>query len=223
MGPGGGRGFGGMHSGKVVVGEPYSAQVTDTSVKTLPDGNTIQHTMTGFVARDSQGRTYTQETITGLWGQSGSRTMTFISDPVAGYVYSLNSQTKTATRRAIHVRSSDESWSRTKRANPNAVSADLGTQSIAGVMAEGKKTTRTIPAGAMGNAQPIVSTSEVWTAPDLNVVVSAVRTDPREGTSTYTLSNLQHAEPAATLFQVPAGYTIKDVSSSQRGGAVPAQ
>lgn len=218
MGPGGGRGFGAFHSGKVIAGEPYSAQVTNTSVKTLTDGNTIQHTTTGFVARDSAGRTYTQETITGLWGQSGTKTMTFISDPVAGFVYSLNPQTKTATRRAIHVRSGEQG-PQTRPANPNVVTAALGTQSVAGVMAEGKKTTRTVPAGAMGNTQPIVSTSEVWTAPNLSVVVSAVRTDPREGTSTYTLSNLQQAEPAATLFQVPSDYTVKDVASPQRGGA----
>ena len=93
----------GFHSGKVITGAPYSADVNNASVKTLPDGNTIQRTTTGKVARDSQGRTYTQETMTGLWGQSGSKTVTFISDPVAGYVYTLNAETKTATRRALHV------------------------------------------------------------------------------------------------------------------------
>ncbi len=217
MSPGGLRGFGGMRSGKVVTGEPYSAQMTATSVKTLGDGNTIQRTTTGFVARDSEGRTYTQETSTGLWGQSGPKTMTFIFDPGAGYVYSLNAETKTAFRRPIRAQS-EKLVPEVRPTNPNVATIELGMQSIAGVMAEGRRRVHTIPAGEVGNAQPIVSTSEVWTAPDLKVVVSAVRTDPREGKSTYTLSNLQHAEPAASLFQVPSDYTIKDAIVDLRGG-----
>ena len=39
-------------------------------------------------------------------------------------------------------------------ANPNVATTDLGTQVVNGVNAQGKSTTRTIPAGAMGNAQP---------------------------------------------------------------------
>ena len=34
--------------------------------------------------------------------------------------------------------------------------------------------------------------------------------DPRMGDTTYTLSNVDRSEPAASLFQVPADYTIKD-------------
>ena len=83
-GPEGRREFG-FHSGKVVTGEPYSADFSNSSVQTLAGGNTIQRTTTGHVARDSDGRTYSQEVLTGLWGQSGSKTVTFISDPVAGY------------------------------------------------------------------------------------------------------------------------------------------
>jgi hypothetical protein len=218
-GPEGRHAFG-FHSGKVITSEPYSADLSNASVQTLAGGNTIQRTTTGHVARDSEGRTYSQEVMTGLWGQSGTRTVTFISDPVAGYAYTLNAETKTATRRALHVPQGDNTTHFSSRpANPNAVTADLGTQMVGGVSAVGKKVTHTIPAGAMGNAQPIVSTSQVWTSPDLQVVVSATRTDPREGNSTYTLTNIQRAEPAASLFQVPADYTVKDAPSFGRAGA----
>jgi hypothetical protein len=81
---------------------------------------------------------------------------------------------------------------------------------LSGVTAQGKSMTRTIAAGSMGNAQPIVSTSEVWTSPDLQLVVLAKRTDPRLGQSTYSLQNIQRAEPATTLFQVPSDYAVKD-------------
>lgn len=221
MGPRGPRGpheFG-SHMGKVVTGAPYKADVANTSVRTLADGNTIQRTTTGVVARDSQGRTYSSETITGMFGQSGTRTITFISDPVAGYVYTLNAETKTATRRPLHTHAGANgtgAWSahtETRPADPNVVTNTLSAQMVNGVNAEGKTVTHTIPAGAMGNEKPIVSTTETWYSPELQVVVSSKRVDPREGTSTYALTNIQRTEPPASLFQVPSDYTIKDASS----------
>lgn len=222
MGPGHGGGRGqhdfGMHAGKVVTGAPYSAEVSNTSVKMLQDGNSIQHSMTGHVARDRQGRTYSEETMTGMWGKNGSKTVTFISDPIAGYVYSLDAETKTATRRALHQRSGEHADAEAKPVNPNVATTELGTQVMNGVNVAGKKVTHTVPAGEMGNSLPIVSTNETWFSSDLQVAVSATRSDPREGKSTYLLNNIQRTEPAATLFQVPADYTMKDAPSFRRGG-----
>src|SRR5579875_1927299 len=92
FGPGAGPGLGpgfGPHFGKVVTGEPYSATVTNQRNETLQDGNTVQQTTTTQVARDSQGRTYEQTTLTGgpLGAQNGPKTLVFLSDPVAGYSY----------------------------------------------------------------------------------------------------------------------------------------
>ena len=225
MGPGhfGLGGFG--PRAKVVVGVPYSADVSNQSVQTLPDGNTISHRVSGHVARDSQGRTYSQETITGgPLGQNGPVTMTFISDPVAGYVYSLNSSTKIATRRVLKTPPSGTSPDSNSKGfagrghfgpqdSADVAASDLGTQNIGGVNAQGKRTTRTIAAGAMGNAQPITSTSETWYSPDLQVPVLAKRSDPRMGQSTYALTNVQRAEPSASLFQVPSDYTVQDAAN----------
>jgi hypothetical protein len=214
-----------MHLGKVITGAPYSATVTNTLVKTLADGNTIQRTTTGIVARDSQGRTYSQETITLLGGQGGTRTVTFISDPVAGYSYMLDEKNKTAIRRALHtnkagggadnaeVAGGHDSARAARPANPNVVAEDLPAQVMNGVNAVGKRMTRTIPAGQMGNEKPIVTTSEVWKSPDLQVDVYSKRTDPQQGTSTYALTNITRAEPTSVSFAVPAGYTVKDAPS----------
>ena len=224
-------GFGrGMH-GKVVTGAPYTATATDTFTQTLANGTTIQRTTTATVARDSAGRTYEQQTINaGPLAANGPVTVTFITDPVAGYAYVLNPNTKTAIRRALHTPSNSSSASSTSTsaattrsqhaANANVVQADLGTQVMNGVNVTGKHSTHTIPAGTMGNSQAIVSTGEVWTSPDLHVVVSATRTDPRTGTSVYALTNIQQQEPAATLFQVPSDYTIQDAKQG-RGNWTP--
>jgi hypothetical protein len=87
---------------------------------------------------------------------------------------------------------------------------DLGTQTMEGVMVTGVRTTRTIPAGQMGNEKPITIVSEVWTSPELKVVVSSKRSDPRMGEQTFQLTNIVRAEPDAALFTVPADFKIVD-------------
>ena len=212
----GGPGHHEFGSHKVVKGAPNSATVTNTIIEHLTDGNTIQRTTTGQVARDSQGRTYEQETITGgPLAQQGPKTLTFISDPVAGYTYVLDADKKIAFRRLFHPSDKPAPAGPEAAGHPHAGSAtvtesDLGTDSSAGVAAQGKTLTHTIPAGAIGNAQPITSTIQRWYSPDLQIVVKSVRNDPRFGQSTYSLSNIVTKEPDPSLFQVPAGYQVQD-------------
>jgi hypothetical protein len=59
---------------------------------------------------------------------------------------------------------------------------------------------------------------ERWYSPDLQVLVKSTRTDPRFGTTTYTLSNIQRTEPAATLFTVPSDYTVQQGGPGGRRG-----
>jgi len=84
----------------------------------------------------------------------------------------------------------------------------LGTQMIEGVSAEGTRTTVTIPAGQIGNDLPIVTVTERWYSPELQVTVMSKRTDPRTGTTTYKLTNISRSEPSPTLFEVPADYKV---------------
>lgn len=92
----------------------------------------------------------------------------------------------------------------------NVNKTDLGTQTIEGVTAQGTRITRTLPAGEVGNEQPLVITSETWYSPDLKVVVMSKTSDPRMGETTYRLIDIQRAEPPASLFEVPEDYTIQD-------------
>ena len=92
----------------------------------------------------------------------------------------------------------------------NAVKEDLGKQTIEGVEAEGTRTTITIPAGEIGNDRAIEIVSERWYSPELQQVVMTRHRDPRTGETTYKLTNINRAEPSKALFEVPAGYTIKE-------------
>src|SRR6185437_14333917 len=78
----------------------------------------------------------------------------------------------------------------------------LRVQTMNGLQAQGKRVTRTIPAGQIGNAEPIVIVSEVWYSPDLQVVISSTQKDPRFGETDYQLTGINRAEPDASLFQV---------------------
>jgi hypothetical protein len=90
-----------------------------------------------------------------------------------------------------------------------ATKEDLGQQVIEGVTARGTRTTTVIPAGAIGNELPITVTSEEWLSPDLKVLVMTKHADPRSGETTYRLTGITRSEPDPSLFELPAGMTIK--------------
>jgi hypothetical protein len=89
-------------------------------------------------------------------------------------------------------------------------SEKLEPRTFDGVKAEGTRTTTTIPAGELGNEQPIQIVSERWYSPELQVVVMTRHSDPRTGETTYRLTNIARTEPAPALFQVPSDYTLKE-------------
>jgi hypothetical protein len=94
----------------------------------------------------------------------------------------------------------------TKGVQPKTES--LGTKMIEGVQVTGTRSTSTIPAGTIGNDQDLNIIRETWYSADLKLVVQSTQSDPRFGVTTYTLKNIQQGSPDATLFQVPANYTI---------------
>jgi hypothetical protein len=87
----------------------------------------------------------------------------------------------------------------------------LGKQTIEGVEAEGTRNVTTIPAGEIGNERPIEIVFERWYSPELQTVIMTRHIDPRFGETSYRLTNISRDEPARSLFEVPAGYTIKEV------------
>jgi hypothetical protein len=83
-------------------------------------------------------------------------------------------------------------------------------KTIEGLPVECTPARTVLPAGFVGNEQPITITSENCSSPDLKVLVLTHHVDPRTGETTYRLSNVVRAEPDPSLFVVPPGYTVKD-------------
>jgi hypothetical protein len=272
--------------GKVVKGAPYSAEAITDTTQTLGDGNRIVNRMTSTLYRDSEGRTRREQTLKAIGNFSGDPIQTiFISDPVAGVTYALDSSThvahksmplkidpgffppgvgpgtpgagvvappgvskfeyKVENKRMVKpdgappapgvgpdqvvVRTEGSSgisyvFRRQMDDEKNQVKESLGTQLIEGVAAEGTRVTVTIPAGEIGNERPIEIVSERWYSPELQMVVMSKHSDPRSGETTYRLTNINRAEPAKSLFEVPAGFTISEgLPGLLKQGPVPAK
>ena len=226
---------------------PYTATKKTTLVQKLADGTTITRVTTETEARDSQGRTMHQQSMTGLPGRNV--THTDVMDPSTRTTTMWMSTGKEATRTHMPdpqrmqtpsgsmgngtdagvgsgvmggvVTSSSVVASVTgsvgvgmdgvdPNLRPARKTEKLGGKTIAGIYAEGVRMTITYPIGFMGNDRPIVNVREIWTSPDLRLVVLNTDDDPRSGLRTIELTNLDRAEPDPALFQVPEGYTIKD-------------
>jgi hypothetical protein len=95
------------------------------------------------------------------------------------------------------------------RKQPGKVES-LGTQNIEGVVADGTRTTTTIPAGQIGNERDINIVSESWYSKELGMVVMSKHSDPRTGDSTYKLTNISRSEPSRAMFEIPGDYTVTD-------------
>jgi hypothetical protein len=214
---------------KTVTGAPFSASFSTESTETLADGNQIKHTSTGSIARDAQGRTRRDMTWPAFGpmavaGQAAPPHVTFVNDPVAGTRYILEADTKTARQmppppdKAEFTRKGHAGGrgAGADAADKEAVITSLGTQTIGGVAAEGTRYTRTIPAGQIGNVKPIVIVTERWYSADLQMVVMTKRSDPRSGDTVFQMISIARTEPAASLFQVPADYTVAQATPHVR-------
>jgi hypothetical protein len=214
-------GFEEMHPGKVVAGAPYSAVSVTETTQTLADGTTIDRKIQANIFRDGQGRVRRETTlpvIGPLVASGKSNSFVMIHDPVAGTAFILHPDTKIADqlpaagggkKKSGALKDKFEAHIQQEIANGSVKKEDLGTQTIIGVAAQGTRYTHTIPTGEIGNSKPIITVTERWYSADLQVVVKSTRTDPRFGTTTYTLTNIQRQEPSATLFAVPPDYTVR--------------
>jgi hypothetical protein len=208
---------------RLVTGAPYSALGTSQTVTTLPDGNRIVRENTIRLWRDSDGRTRSEFSLSSIGGPRPlelNTTVTVIDDPEVRERYMLQPAGRVAVTVPIvpcRVSGGLEPDLSVGPPRPPGlhmrVSAPvkLGMRKVGGETAAGSRVEATIPAGAIGNEQPITMSAEQWYGKDLQVVVEATYRDPRTGETRYKLSDIQRAEPDAKLFRVPDNYTKQPV------------
>jgi hypothetical protein len=207
-----------------VTGKPFSATAKSRLVHTLEDGTHIDQTTMTVMYRDAQGRTR---------NETDNRIQ--IMDPVAHHEITLDPETHRAVQAYVeggaYVPGKEEldphpagirkgqaykslgplppGATARKRQESAPVVDDLGLKTVNGVFAHGVRTTLTIPAGFIGNDRDVKVVNETWTSEDLHMLIKSINSDPRFGTSTYELTNIVQAAPSADLFQIPAGYSVK--------------
>jgi hypothetical protein len=213
---------------------PKSHAFIQRTVKTtfeqrLADGNFIHGTTTVHEARDAAGRTR-QENAQGCErgedGQMHTRLSVNIYDPVtkATFYWQVDNTSpkvvhlmhpqaivpKKLTPEEMAEQQNRMKLIQSRQPREEMKSEQLGTRSINGVLAEGFRTTRMIPAGEEGNELPIVTFNENWTSHDLGLQVLTITDDPRSGKTTTELQDINLSEPDATLFEPPPGYKIEE-------------
>ena len=234
-------GFGPPHPvGPTVTGAPYSGEEVTESVHMLTDGTRITQKMAGRkVWRDSEGRTRTERPLGVGPNQHSMPVIVEITDPVAGFKYTLDPQKKIAHRQAIPPMPSRAfnnagggvafggggggragsmggmiAAPQIAQANapvmPRFANEKIGTQTIDGVLVEGTRSTVTYPVGAMGNDREFSATTERWMSPDLQIQILSKTNDPRSGENTFRIENLSRTPPDPMLFVVPSDYTTVD-------------
>jgi hypothetical protein len=233
----------GVMFGEVVKGAPFTAQRTEESTQTLGDGTHINHKSSISYARDSAGRVRREddEWITIYDPVANVSYRLNKKNHTGNKVELLRGEAKIKLDEINQERAdqlkvqSEKALAEDKARQENAVvisdqGADgrvysfrkdgneeaLGSQVVNGVMADGMRTTYTIPAGDFGNDRPITSTTESWYSPDLHLTVMYKHSDPREGDVVTQYTGIKRAEPDPSLFQMPAGYTLNQNQERRR-------
>ena len=210
-----------LHSllAKPVVGQPYSAVQVHTTKRQLADGTNITHSGHHFVARDASGRVRVEMRLAEATDSKAETILVFVADPEARTVTTWMTGSK-VNKLATVAKMKDEK-STTKpvptpvhqdtRPQPIVTTEDLGYDTLQGVSVSVAKTTTIVPAGRSGNDAPITKTHELWTSPDMKLVLKEQWEDPRSGERTLSLEKFSRAAPDPGLFHPPADYKVQDV------------
>jgi len=208
--------------GRVVKNAPYSADLVTETVQVLADGNRIRQSLQVKVYRDSEGRTRREQSVNlnGLGSNSNMPQLVFINDPVSGVNYALNATDRTGTkttrtpgggRMGMGLGMGKNGGARRGAASDQNLKTEaLGRQTMEGVPVDGRRVTMTVPAGQMGNDQPLQIVTETWFSPDLQTVVLSKRSDPRSGETVTRMTNISRSEPPRALFEPPSDYKLTE-------------
>ena len=211
-------------------GVPYTATARVTLEKKQDDGTMARNVSRLLIARDSKGKTRYEESH-GCWRDKDGRTFddvfVTIGDPVARTF--LNWGLGPNAQKAIQpshqpeafpdpqllLQGWDYDYVQTAPGQPtrNFQGESIGSKVIHGIEVKGRRITITTPPGEQGNTQPIVVVHDMWISTTLGIEMAGLTDDPERGHTEMELENFTLGEPDPSLFQVPAGYTVKDQST----------
>jgi hypothetical protein len=176
------------------------------SEQKLPDGTTDVKRTEALIARDSQGRIRNERRML--------VTESFRGTPALLSVHIFDPVTRISS---LYIPGSGIVRQRTLPPQPPGQptypgAEDLGYTNLNGMQAKGVRVTRTIPAQFSSTGKPVQITDEFWYSEDLHMNILERHLDPRSGEQTVAILSIQREEPLASLFEMPAGYKIVDMT-----------
>jgi hypothetical protein len=201
-----------------IAGAPFSATVVIESQREDPEGYIEVRRTVNLIARDSNGRTHneTRRLMPEYFHGSPQLLTVRLFDP--------QTRIRTVYDPAIHIASQQIIPEQPKAAdlrNPEVHIADLGLSTLNGLPAKGTRRTFTLSRKASGVGERVEIEDEEWYSEDLQINLLVRHSDPRIGTQTIGVSNLKREEPPASVFEVPAGYKIVNLTPSSEPPNAP--
>jgi hypothetical protein len=225
--------FGTVNFNGVVThkGKPFQAKEVTTIVTTASDGMRTTKVTKANLFRDSNGRVRVERFYDGtddppetvpsdvsisdncgrnfsLWPSSHRATVTIIeSKMVSNIPFCKDPEPDNPPNPGIK-----GTWE------------DLGSRMVGGVEARGQRTTFYNSAEAKQSGAPAISVHESWCSRDLETPLGFSDVDLKTGTEiTLVIRDVREVESDATLFQIPAGYTITQGDKSVVTPKAPAK
>jgi hypothetical protein len=200
---------------------PFSSTLATEWARPMADGGTYTVANERHIARDSAGRIYEERWLLVPKGSDLKSAMNFIqiADPNNHTLYTCSTFKKICDLTQYRPPQSAAFEGEESAAQPSQTKDDshtvenLGMKTLLGVDTVGTRQTTTINSG-VGNDRPIQILLEFWHSPRLGFNLLSIRSDPRIGTQTFTITELNAADPDPQLFAVPEGYQVVDQQTS---------
>lgn len=231
-----------IHTARAAQVAPYTAHLTRTVNRVMPDGSSVNAVSTLVLARDRQGRIY-EKTEHGSF---------FVQDPVKHQTLTWDSNRQVATlgqwpywsgRKGCWADehgqnqssfASDDDWHKIpaspgdakletigtmavsvdKRVKARFVTENLGQKEINGLTAYGMRWSMT-PLEPVAPTDLQASTTELWKSSELDLTLLDVTSGPKYGSDRKELSDLQRGDPDPALFKPPQDYKVETVTYHQ--------
>ena len=198
---------------------PFSATVSIESRHTRNDGKVTTLTSQAMIARDSLGRirserhAFVPETFQG----ASPLLNVLLFDPATHLSTALDPDSHSARRKMI----ATPKWA---DAQPNESVEDLGVTMLSGIQAKGTRLKRAVQhIQKPGSREPSAVVREFWYSDELKMnILEKFDNGLGDGRSLAVLA-IQRQKPENSLFEVPSGYAVVDVTSptSKIPGSTP--
>ena len=196
---------------------PFSGTVRVERTDIQRNGNTLQLWSEREIARDNEGRIYNE------YRPFVPTTTKTVPDAIVIHLYDPQNRMteflypEQKTYRMMILNRPPKTDTPDDFASPTAASApsseftrqeDLGYRTITGLQVHGVRVTQTLTAAESGTGQEVTVTNEYWYSEALRLNLATKHNDPRSGSVTMTVTQIDRGQPSAGLFDVPGDYTM---------------